>query len=344
MVNLEQTSAREQQIIKNFGTNFCTDSIGVKKKFANNMSSSHAAFAQGDPIVYIVERLKKMIQDNNIPGVACENQLYSYIINLWKLYFPDQQKETLSIREKLDAFDTFYAVPDDVTVKYINQRKFPPDDVMLQLLTTWARTGLVFEMSITDTMLLGRQINTFCLRRLNMNCTEDYQIVALGKIWFAALSAANPTNASSNTTFTQNITQSPRSLVIIAPTIPPNYEPFINIDFNGRKDDHFYHRKIVELKIMTERFPNVDNKGRKTYRPTNCHVTFYYGATSLIAFAVANNHLQTPLRDVLSGRQATYKYPLTTDPDLKRKMIIFLKTKVFCTINQLTFKHTEKTA
>ena len=126
-------------------------------------------------------------------------------------------------------------------------------------------------------------------------------------------------------TVTQNITQSPRSLVNIAPTIPPNYQPFINIDFNGRKDDHFYYRKIVELKIMTERFPNVDNKGHKTYRPTNCHVTFYYGATSLIAFAVAHNYLRTPLRDVLSGRQATYRYPLTTDPDLKRKMIQFFK-------------------
>jgi hypothetical protein len=139
-----------------------------------------------------------------------------------------------------------------------------------------------------------------------VNYQHDIDILRLSELWKEALVAAHRSNDTQQLT-TVNASIPGGFLVFV----PHNYTPFVQINFNSRYDDGFYYRKITELNIMAQKYPNQNNlASTKGWSPAAVQVTFYYRATSFLAYVLATNQHQRNLRDALSGRKATFKYPL----------------------------------
>jgi hypothetical protein len=214
-------------------------------------------------------------------------------------------------------------VPDDIVEEYIDQKQFPPDDKLLQLFTIWAATGLKFRDDVDDETIQAKEINNFLGHCLTVKLQEDKNMLKLVDLWDQAYRSVDG-NASDRTRKRQRIgfvrNDGVNGFHAIVPS--PNYEPFITRG-TSRHDGSFYQRKLNELNIMTEHFPNTGNNmpsNSPRYMPMKTHVSFYYYASSLIAYQIAIGKSLAPLHDAFTGRKATFKYK-TANGALKDAMI-----------------------
>jgi hypothetical protein len=289
------------------------------------------------PLIEVVKVMRFTVE--TFP-IGSERDLYETIPRRWVDVHGTARTHELDDDEQQTAFELFYNIPASLNEKYFSKNEMPPIQKLQKMLEVWASTGLEFDSSAYDKLQLGRNINTFLMKRCHVevdNSRED--LLELGNLWKRVkrstelkLEKRQKRNSPANRLRLDGMPW-------VKPEITVKQDRTIWIQIpepeNGYNET-FFRRMIEIINQMTEDFPNTRNRGQEdSYRPATSHIQWAFKTAALIAYHIAVGNQNNPLSDTVAKYATTERWSYNVnDNELKDKMVSIL-TGTFLYTNEL---------
>lgn len=280
----------------------------------------------------LAQSLKEVVELTRLTAafqpIGSEDVLYKTIKHNW-FQRHKETREDLTEVEKDMVLEMFYDVDESLKADYFSKQKMPPDDKLRDLFSVWAWTGLSFDTSASDDMVLANNINNFMYKRCKVK-VANYRndLLHISGIWNEA-----KTRTERKLILHRKEGPSKRAKLDNVPWykptiyIRPGYKTFVPIPTaDDGYNEEFFGGMILCISEMNRKFPNLRNAdiNKPNLRPASNHLDWSFKTAALIAYHMAEERNEKPLSYtvVKFGNTEKWKYPDEEPIRTKMKQIL----------------------